>query len=134
MLRFILDTNHVSSLLKGDAWLTKRIQGEADAEIGIGIPSVAELFEMVYKSSRLGENLANLEHILNSFTIWPFDLVAAHDYGLLSAELRRIGRPIPVIDMQIAAIVRSNELILLTADKNHFSRVPGLHWECWTQK
>jgi tRNA(fMet)-specific endonuclease VapC len=35
---------------------------------------------------------------------WPFDRAAAREYGILFAELRRIGRPMQQMDIQIAAI------------------------------
>ena len=52
------------------------------------------------------------------------------EYGRIKAELRRKGRPIPPIDMQIAAIDRVNDLTVLTADL-HFSYIDGLATETW---
>jgi tRNA(fMet)-specific endonuclease VapC len=40
------------------------------------------------------------------------------------------GRPIPQIDVQIAAIARVNDLTLLTSDK-HFRTVDNLKLEDW---
>lgn len=41
-----------------------------------------------------------------------------------------MGRPIPDVDVQIAAIARANQLVLLTADA-HFEQVSGLQVENW---
>jgi len=45
-------------------------------------------------------------------------------------DLRRIGRPIPAIDVQIAAVALVNDLVLLTADR-HFEQVDILKHENW---
>ena len=52
------------------------------------------------------------------------------EYGRIRTELRQKGRPIPDIDIQIAAIARVNDLVVLTADK-HFFNIGGLHVENW---
>jgi len=49
-------------------------------------------------------NEALLKQHVGHFAIWPFDHVAAIEYGRLAAELRRSGRTMQQIDIQIAAI------------------------------
>lgn len=36
--------------------------------------------------------------------LWPYTLEAAREFGRLCTELRRAGRPLPQIDIPIAAI------------------------------
>jgi tRNA(fMet)-specific endonuclease VapC len=45
-----------------------------------------------------------LKHAVSRLTIWPFDERAAAEFGRLRAELRRLGRPMQVLDIMIAAI------------------------------
>jgi len=42
------------------------------------------------------------------FTRWAFDENAAIEFGRIKADLKKLGRPIPTVDVQIAAIARAN--------------------------
>jgi tRNA(fMet)-specific endonuclease VapC len=65
--------------------------------------------------------------------LWPFTLDVAREYGRLFAELRRIGRPMQVIDMMIAATAHTfSDCIVVTTDSD-LSAVPGLKVENWTR-
>lgn len=85
---------------------------------------------MIFNSIRVQSNERDLRRFLRNFSCLEFDGVTAEEFGRIKAELRRIGRPIPDIDIQIAAIARINNLVLLSADK-HFSFVSGLTVENW---
>ena len=63
---------------------------------------------------------------------WPFDRLAAEEYGRLAADLKRGGRPMQQIDVQIAAIALSlANCTVVSADSDLFA-VPGLTVENWT--
>ena len=130
MKRYLLDTNHFSAFWRGDARLLERLQQLEDAELGLSTPGLGEQWYMVFNSAQLARNYARMELIVQQFVIWPFDDHAAQEHGRIRAELRRRGRPIPVVDMQIAAIARANQLTVLTSD-THFSLVDGVEVEDW---
>ena len=85
---------------------------------------------MIFKSSQAVANQRKLEALLGQFVTYPFDQLAAKEFGRIVTDLRRIGRPIPAIDMQIAAVALANDLVLLTADR-HFDHVAALKHENW---
>lgn len=130
MAHYLLDTNHVSAVFKQHAGIVNRIRSVADSEFGIALPVIGELWFMVYNSARIAQNTKNLEMVLADFTTWDFDHASAREFGRIKAELRRSGRTIPDVDVQIAAIARHHALTLLTADA-HFSAVTGLVAENW---
>lgn len=101
------------------------------ADFGIGMPSIGELWYMVHNSNHVAENARNLRRILRQLNIWPFDMNEAEEFGRIRVELERRGRPIPGIDVQIAAIARVNEMTVLSADR-HFSFIPNVSVEDWT--
>ena len=106
MTRYLLDTNHVSALLRRMSDLRQQMDAARAAAFGVSVPSIGELWYMVYNSRRVGANARNLREVLRVLTSWPFDDNAAEEFGRIRAELRRKGRPIPVIDMQVAAVAR----------------------------
>ena len=54
------------------------------------------------------------------------------DTDHISADLRRQGVRISTMDLRIAAIAISRNLVLLTRNVSDFSKVPGLIIEDWT--
>jgi len=68
---------------------------------------------------------------MGHFAIWPFDHIAAVEYGRLSAELRRRGRNMQQIDIQIAAIARCLADCTVISKDTDLGDVPGLLLENW---
>ncbi len=85
---------------------------------------------MVYKSSQVEAHTRRLEKLLNSLVVLPYDEEAAREFGRLRAELHRIGRLRPSIDVQIGAIAVGRGLTVLTSDA-HFGNIPGLMLKNW---
>jgi tRNA(fMet)-specific endonuclease VapC len=77
-------------------------------------------------------NLRRLLHEIEDVVMWPFDVPAAKQFGKLYAYLMRRGRPMPQIDIQIAAIALTlSNCTLITADSD-FAAIPGLDIEDWS--
>jgi tRNA(fMet)-specific endonuclease VapC len=128
---YVLDTNHASAIWKADPKVLTRIGAAHDVVLHLCLPSVAELWYMVFNSSRVAENEVRLRTFLNGFPILPLDDAAAEEFGRIKSELRRSATPIPDVDALIAAVARSRDMVVLTADA-HFGRVPDLRLENWT--
>lgn len=64
--------------------------------------------------------------------ILPWDQPAADQWARLYTELKRAGTPIGPEDTMIAAHALSLAATLVTNNERHFSRVPGLAIENWT--
>jgi tRNA(fMet)-specific endonuclease VapC len=63
--------------------------------------------------------------------LWPFDQSAAEEYGRLYAVLKRRGRLMQQIDIQIAAIALSLGRCTVVTKDSDFAAVPGLDVENW---
>jgi len=131
MISYLLDTNHASAMIQKNALLLKRIgEGTTNTNLGISIPSIAELWFMVFNSARVQQNTDDLNEVLDGLARYELSEDAAKEFGRVKAELRRKGRPIPDPDSQIAAIARVNNLVVLTADA-HFNYISNLKIENW---
>ena len=85
---------------------------------------------MVEKSLQMKNNRSKLEALIMQFSIWRYEADEAMEFGRLRMELHAVGRPIPAVDMMIAATARANDLVLVTADQ-HFNVIQKLQVENW---
>ena len=69
--------------------------------------------------------------MLPDLILWPYDKPAAEIYGRLAAELRRLGRPMQQIDIQIAAVALNLGNCTVVTTDSDLSAVPGLTVESW---
>ena len=104
----------------------------ADASrMSISSITLAELFHGAEISSRVSENLAAIEDFCSRLEVVPYGPKAAQHYGAISAALEKLGQPIGVNDLHIAAHARSEGLVLVTNNIGEFERVPALEVENW---
>jgi tRNA(fMet)-specific endonuclease VapC len=99
--------------------------------IGICVPVLGELWSGVECSSSRERNVALLRHALSTLIIWPYTTAAAEEYGRIFAELRRLGRAIQQIDMQIGAIARTLPHCTVVSKDSDLRAIPGLTVENW---
>lgn len=129
---FLLDTNACIRLINNSsARLASRFRGHNPIEFRLCSVVKAELYHGARKSSRTAENIRLINRFLEPFVSLPFDDLCAEEYGLIRAELERVGTPIGPNDLMIAAIARAYDLTLVTNNVSEFSRVIGLQVEDW---
>ncbi len=106
MKRYLFDTGIAADYVnrRGGVYARARQALAGGARLGLGAPVLGELWDGVFYSATSGFNEELLKRHLGHFAIWPFDQVAALEYGRVAAELRRRGRAMQQIDIQIAAI------------------------------
>jgi tRNA(fMet)-specific endonuclease VapC len=101
------------------------------ADVGIGLPTLAELYADIEYSQSKERALEVLQRHLRLFKVWPLDSEAARRYGGLYASLRRTGVRMQTMDLQLASIALAfGQCVLVTVDSD-FQRVPGLATENW---
>ncbi|MCI0364613.1 MAG: type II toxin-antitoxin system VapC family toxin [Phycisphaerales bacterium] len=133
MSRYLLDTNAAADCIFRRKNVHERVNEARDKghKIGIGVPVLAELLGGIEHSASREKNLDIVNRNLSLFRMWPFDVKAAREYGRIFAELRRLGRPIQAIDIQIAAIALTlGNCTVISADSD-LSAIPGLTVENW---
>jgi tRNA(fMet)-specific endonuclease VapC len=133
MRRYLLDTGIVGDLINERLGVDLRFDEvrRAGNRIVTCMPVVGELFGGVEGSRTRDRNRQRLVLTLNRIPIWPFDRAAAEEFGRLDAELRRIGRSMQQIDIQIAAIALSMGNTTVVSRDSDLSAVPGLTVENW---
>jgi tRNA(fMet)-specific endonuclease VapC len=72
-----------------------------------------------------------LDALYSGLEVLPYDVEAARRYGRLAAALLDEGAPIGVEDAMLAAHALSRGLVIVTHNRRHFDRVPGLRVDDW---
>lgn len=131
MLKYLLDTNIVIYVIKQRPLQVLEIFNRHHGRMAISSITLAELAHGAEKSSDISRNTAVVEDFASRLAVLPYDDKAAWQYGNIRAALEKLGQPIGVNDLHIAAQARSNGLTLITNNMREFERVPGLLLENW---
>ena len=133
MLKYLLDTNIVIYVIKRRPIEVLSTFNTNVNRMAISVVTLAELLHGAEKSSQPAANLAVVEDFCSRLEVLPYTAKAAQHYGSIRTYLERIGQPIGVNDLHIAAHARSEGLALVTNNEKEFSRVPALQVENWIQ-
>ena len=131
MLRYLLDTNIVIYVIKRRPPQALDIFNQHAGRMAISAITLAELHHGVEKSSDPAANLAVVEDFCSRLEVLPYAAKAAQHYGAIRSALEKLGQPIGVNDLHIAAHARSEGLTLVTNNLREFERVPALQLENW---
>jgi predicted nucleic acid-binding protein len=127
-----LDTDILSYFLRGDEIITNNISQiiERNEEIGFTTISAYEILKgFRHKNNKKKETL--FLETLNNLSIFSFDNTAINIAADIYASLRKSGQTISDADIIIAAIVMSNNGILVTNNNKHFKNIKNLNLVNW---
>jgi tRNA(fMet)-specific endonuclease VapC len=131
--RFLLDTNmmgHFINRRKGVDISVRDARLKGDV-VGTCLPVVCELFFGVEYSATRDKNRKRLIRALTGVVCWPLDRKASEEYGRVAADLKKAGRLIQQIDIQIAAIALTlGDCTVVSADSD-FAAMRGLKVVNW---
>jgi tRNA(fMet)-specific endonuclease VapC len=140
---WILDTDHLSLLHRGNSELVDRLLLHQQERVVITVVTVEEQLRgrlsVISKASDRGskaslplayQNLRLTIEKLQEFEQIDFNPQAESIYHQLRSQKIRIGTQ----DLRIASIALANQAILLTRNHRDFSQVPNLNIEDWTSQ
>ncbi|MBB2700196.1 UNVERIFIED_ORG: tRNA(fMet)-specific endonuclease VapC [Rhizobium esperanzae] len=128
-MTYLLDTNAVIALMRGNERLIAGLRRHRPQDFAIPAIVAHELFYGAYKSLRIEENLARIGGL--QFAVLEFDRNDAQKAGEIRAALQASGTPIGPYDVLIAGQAVARGLILITRNLREFERAAGLQAENW---
>lgn len=135
---YLLDTDTLTHLHAGHRRVIERLQRVNTNHVATTIITKLEVLHgrmAALLKAADGEQLLRAQQVLlyseqalGEILITPLDPTAAAIFDkLCSAKLGKIGHA----DLMIASIVLANKAILVTRNRKHFAKIPGLPIENW---
>lgn len=145
---YLLDTNHLSQLLKRDARIIARLSTLSEVFVATCVIVRGELIFMAAKSEQRSTNMAQVEAVLRRLPVLPIDEAVADWYGTLKAALvdrfgpkERAKRRHATLqslgvsenDLWIAAIAKRHTLKIVSSDTDfeRLQQITDLQVESW---
>jgi tRNA(fMet)-specific endonuclease VapC len=129
---YLLDTDTVIYILKGDPATTEHLKRHIHDSMKISVVTYMELYYGAYKSQRITANAARVKALGQSIEMAPINAAVAETFGMIKAALESGGHRLDDFDLAIAATALAYNLVLVTNNTDHFSRIDGLRLDNWT--
>lgn len=125
-MSYLVDTDWIIDGLNGRRNALAFFEAPWDEGLGVSMITVGELYEGAHGNPQPAKHIASFQQFLAPFTLLPLTDETMRHFGRLRALLRRKGNLIPDFDLLVAATALEHDLVLLTRNRRHFERVPGL--------
>jgi tRNA(fMet)-specific endonuclease VapC len=136
-VKYVLDTNAVSALMKGDASVAARLRNVNRSEVAIPQPVIAEIAYGIARLPRSGHRqrlLERFELVCAEFARAQWTDAVSGRFGAIKATLEvRQGRRVEDFDAAIAAHALVADATLVTANRDGMAKIPGLKTEDWAR-
>ena len=127
---YLLDTDIVVFFLRNKKSIAEHLALLSPNDIFVSEVTVAELEYGNRCSGRYEENKWMVDRFLSSVNIVPFS-DAIHLYAEERYRLRMLGQSIEDFDLLIGCTAVSNNLIMVTNNAKHYSRIKDIRIDNW---
>jgi len=130
----LLDTSFLIDLLRGKNPAALERAKELDEKFerkSIASISVMELWRGAMQSHLQEVEKKDINNLLSSLLIHPFNENEAKKAGEVEAELKKSGKMIDLEDIMIAGVALVHNETILTRNKKHFSKIKGINIESY---
>ncbi len=131
-MRHLVDTNICSAYLKGVSRVFSKFVQHGGG-LAVSTITVGELYVWALRSRAPEARLTSLRDFLQEVVVLDVTTDVAVRFGELRAALLDSGRPVPQLDLFIAATALVHDLILVTHNVKDFAPIPSLTVVDWLE-
>jgi tRNA(fMet)-specific endonuclease VapC len=126
----LLDTDTCIALLRGVTSVIER-RAATSEEVATTWITAAELYYGAAKSNASEKNRRTVSAFLLTLPILGLDELSVRIFGEAKALLERQGRRVADADLLIGAVAASRSATVVTGNRRHYERIPGVLVEDW---
>ncbi|MEZ4883189.1 MAG: type II toxin-antitoxin system VapC family toxin [Chitinophagales bacterium] len=133
MSKYLIDTDICIAFLKDKFNIKRKIKSVGISNCYISEITIAELTYGAYKSSNFEKHISEVVRMKNLFNVIPIS-DSIEKYAAEKVRLQRLGQLIPDFDLLIATSVVAHNMVIVTRNEKHFSRINDIVIENWTKR
>lgn len=126
----LLDTGTCIAILRGNSAVIDRRAATTD-DVATTWITAAELHYGAAKSKAPEKNRVLVRTFLATLPVLGLDDAAVQIFGEAKALLEQRGQRLADADLLIGAIAAANRAIVITGNRRHYERIPGVTIEDW---
>lgn len=126
----VLDTDTCIGILRGRTEVIERRATEVHDVVTTWV-TASELFFGAARSVQAEANAALVVRFLGTLPVIGLDLASARIFGELKARLMGQGQLVADADLIIGSVALSRGATVVTGNRRHYERFPGLVLEDW---
>lgn len=126
----LLDTDTCIALLRGNMAVIERRAAATD-DVATTWITAAELHYGAAKSVAPDKNRTLVKAFLGTLPILGLDEASAQIFGEAKALLEKQGQRLADADLLIGAIAAAHRAVVVTGNRRHYERIPGVTIEDW---
>lgn len=130
-MRYLLDTNSCIAAMRNHPTIVQRMALVLPDDCVVSTITSFELFTGIAKCAQPAQEQAKVDLLLRTLHQVSFETTAAKEAARIRAYLESQGNTIGPYDLLLAGHALALSLIMVSANVNEFSRVPGLTVENW---
>jgi tRNA(fMet)-specific endonuclease VapC len=132
MKKYLLDTDICIYFLKGKHNIKSKIEEVGISNCYISEITIAELAYGAFNSEQFEKHINEVLKMQTLFEILPINN-ALIPFGQEKARLKKSGNLIPDFDLLIGITAIQNEMILVSNNEKHLSRINNIKLENWVK-
>ena len=129
-MNFLIDTNICSAYIKGNRTVWSRFLQHAGG-MALSVITVGELWTWAKRAKTRPQARNAVAELIELLDVIEIDFQVALRFGELRAQMLDVGKPMPDMDMLIAATALAHDMTLVTHNTVDFQPVAGLRLIDW---
>lgn len=127
MSTYLVDTNLVIDVLKGQIWAADLLLELSPLGLSISIISYGEIYEGVYYDRDPQKAFDELTSLLSDFDVLPLTYPIMEQFGIVRGQVsRHLRKQIGDLDFLIASTALVHDMTVVTRNIRDFQPIPGV--------
>ena len=130
-MKYLLDTDICIFFLQNKFGMVEKIDAAGQSNCYISFMTIVELKYGAENSDNPNKHRQEVEQFMQDFQVIPLGYDIADTFAKEKARLRKAGTPIDSFDLLIGSTALTKDLIIITGNQKHFSKIKDIQIDNW---